>query len=280
MKFAFYGDSWCYHWMLSAEVEKISKSIENNYKGEFRYENMLPKECHFLYGMLLRSLGHSAISFGAPCAHMEYVVQQVEQSTAKDADIHVVFVSSVIRELSHEGMWEKIVSEKIRKDHDKFIQFYENEQLRLIWKLNKIAERDNLRIILIGGHGPISDKAADSTNELITVLSKDILKDLYLERNPHDAFEPNWQYPHYFRMCTDIDFKEHDKKGWDIKITKRMVNDISTFITLDGSNDRCTPPLWPMLYPDSGHPNGSTQFNILNKILLAAEEIILKRPVV
>lgn len=279
MKFAFYGDSWCYHWMLPQELEKISKSIENNYKGESKYEDMLPTESHFLYGMLLRSLGHSAISFGAPCAHMEYVIHQVEESTAKDADIHVVFLSSVIRELSHEGMWDK-VPENIKKDHDKFIEFYENKQLRLIWKLNKIAEQDNLRILLIGGHGVISDKAADSTNELITVLSKDILKDLYLERNPDEATQPIWQYPHYFRMCTDIDFEEHDKKGWDINITKRMVKDIGTFITLDGTSHFCTPPLWPMLYPDGGHPNGSTQFNILNKILLAAEEIISKRPVV
>ena len=279
MKFAFYGDSWCYHWVLPQEIEKISESINNSYKGEEAYEDINPKEAFFLYGMLLKSFGHSAINFGMPCAPLEYIIDSVENSPAKDADIHVVFASSVLRELSHKGMWDT-VPENMRKDHDKFIEFYENKQLRLIWRLNKIAEQDKLRIILIGGHGVISDKAADSTNELITVLSKDILKDLFLERNPEQAKHPVWQYPNYFRMCTDIDFEEFDKKGWDFNIIKRMVNDIGTFITLDGDKHFCTPPLWPLLYPDGGHPNGSTQFNIMNKILLAAEEIYSKRTVV
>lgn len=278
MKFAFYGDSWVYHWVLPQEVEKLSDQLNNSYKGEDLYEDIHPREAFFLYGMFLRSLGHSVVNFGMPCSPLEYTIDSIENSTAKDADIHVVFASSVLRESSHEGMWDK-VPENIRKDHDKFIEFYENKQLRLIWRLNKIAEQDNLRIILIGGHGVISNKAAESTNGLITVLSKDILKDLYLERNPNEASHPIWQYPHYFRFCTDIDFDVHDKKGWDTNITKRMVSDIGTFITLDGDSHFASPPLWPMLYPDSGHPNGSTQFNILNKILLAAEEIISKRTI-
>lgn len=279
MKFAFYGDSWCYHWVVRQDIQIVSDSITNNYKGEVTYENMIPPEAHFLYGMMLKSMGHSAISFGQPCAHLELIVDQLENTTAAEADIHVVFASSVIRELSHDGMWDN-VPDNIKKDHDKFIEYYENKQLRLIWRLNKVVEEKKLNTILIGGHGVLSDKAAESTNELITVLSKDILKDIYLERNPHEAKESIWKYPHYFRMCTDIDFKEHDKKGWDINITKRMISDICTFITLDGNSHFASPPLWPMLYPDGGHPNGTTQFSILNKILLAAEEIILKRSLV
>lgn len=278
MKFAFYGDSWVYHWAHSSDVKVLSKAYQEKYKIEG--DKVLPDEATFLYGEMLRSMGHQAINFGTPCSPLEYTVRDIEEKHDPSADFHVVFVSAILRELSHNNTFWGRVPLDIRKDHDKFIEFYENSQLRLIWKLNRLAEEKNLRILLIGGHGPITETSAQATNKLVTVVSKDILKELTILRLPQLENRHDFKYINHFRFSTDIDFNDFTKQGWSKDIVRRMVSDIQQTINLDGYNQKEVPVFYNLLYPDGGHPNATTQIWVLNEILKVAEKIYAERSVV
>lgn len=275
MKFAFYGDSWVYHWAHSSDVKILSETYKNRYIVE--EENFLPTEASFLYGELLRSMGHEAVNYGIPCSPFEFTVQKLQEEYVTSADFHVVFVSAILRELSHDNLFWGRVPLEIRKDHDKFIEYYENAQLRLIWKINRLAEEKNLRILLVGGHGPLTDKSVQATNKLVTVVTKDILKDVLLNRHPNLAGRDELRYTNHFRFSTDIDFNEFPKAGWSNNIIKRMISDIEQTITLEGSKNKEVPLFRYELYPDGGHPNATTQLWVLNEILKVAEEIYSKR---
>lgn len=276
MKFAFYGDSWVYHWAHSSDVKVLSKAYQKKYKIEG--DKVLPDEATFLYGEMLRSMGHEAVNYGLPCSPFEYIVRDLEEKYDTSADFHVVFVSAILRELSHNNTFWGRVPLEIRKDHDKFIVFYENAQLRLIWRLNRLAEQKNLRILLIGGHGPLTETSAQATNKLITVVTKDLLKDILFERTPVYAHHNQLKYTNHFRFSTDIDFNTFAEEGWSNDIIQRMITDIEQ--TIDLNNPKINPVFHPYLFPDGGHPNATTQLWLLNKILLAAEEIYSKRSVV
>ena len=231
MRFAFFGDSWVYHWAHSSDTVRLSNTFKDRYKVE--EGKVLPDEASFLFGELLRSMGHEAISYGSPCSTLEYVIRDLEYKHDPSADFHVVFVPAVLRELSHGSrFWDKVPLD-IRKSLEKFLQFYENYQLRLIWKLNRVAEEKNLRILLIGGHGPLTDTSAHSTNNLITVITKDLLKDLLLERDPVYAQHNELKYTNHFRFTTDIDFNTFAEEGWSKEIIQRMKADIEQTIDLD-----------------------------------------------
>ena len=276
MRFAFFGDSWVYHWAHSSDVKVLSKAYQEKYKVE--EGKTLPDEATFLYGEMLRTMGHEAISYGSPCSPLEYVIKDLEQKYDPSADFHVVFVPAILRELSHgKTFWDQVPLD-IRKNLEKFLQYYENLQLRLIWKLNRVAEEKNLRILLIGGHGPLTDISAQSTNKLITVVTKDFLKDILIERDPVYAQHHELKYTNHFRFSTDIDFNTFAEEGWSKEIIQRMIADIVQ--TIDLGDPKINPIFHPLLYPDGGHPNASSQLWLLNKILLAAEEIYPKRTLV
>lgn len=273
MKFAFYGDSWVFHWAHSSDVKVLSRTYQDRYKMEGT--KVLPDEATFLYGELLRSMGHEAVNFGSPCSPLEYTVRDIEEKYDTSADFHVVFCSAVLRELSHNNsFWGKVPLD-IRKDHDKFIEYYENAQLRSIWRLNRLAEQKKLRILLVGGHGPLTERSAQSTNKLVTVVTKDLLKDIVVSRQPVLEHRDDFKYINHFRFSTDIDFNEFSNQGWSNDIIRRMVSDIQQTINLDGYNQKEVPVFYNELYPDGGHPNATTQLWVLNEILKVAERSII-----
>tara|TARA_B110000285_G_scaffold42150_1_gene46573 strand:- start:24937 stop:25764 length:828 start_codon:yes stop_codon:yes gene_type:complete len=273
MKIGFFGDSWTYHWDTPSYISNSSlqqyKTSREGYSIKDRHEHheyVTPEGAIFLYGALLSQTGHEAKCYGYPGNCLVETVNDL-LTVKEEFDCYVVMVSNMFR--TEEDFAN--LPANVTSDLKSFITYIESEQLRQIWRINRFAEENKKDVFLVGGHCPLSPLIAQQLHRNVHILYEDYLKEVLIEREPeYDGYFAE-QSPNYFRLSTEVPFSWKGFESWDQKIIAKIIHDIEQVTPITPGQK--TPLLFKLVYPDGGHPNGSTSIALVEKLQYLLENL-------
>jgi hypothetical protein len=273
MKIGFFGDSWTYHWDRPLDTSNLSlqkyKTSREGYRFKDKTKNhsyVTPDGAMFLYGALLNQTGLEAKCYGYPGNSLTETVTDLLE-IKEEFDYYVIMVSNMFRNEKDFANLPTNVTNNLKS----FLTYIESEQLRQIWKINKFAEEKNKAVILIGGHCPLSPLIKQHLHKNVHILYEDYLKEVLVERQPEYDGSFDAQAPNYFRFSTEVPYSWEGFESWDQKIIARIIQDIEQVTPITQKQE--TPILSKLVYPDGGHPNGSTSISLVEKLQCLLENL-------
>lgn len=245
MKLAFYGDSWFWTWfdtnqdvLTNPELSKL-KGIEKD-KLMNGYDVLTP---------LLNSMGHKVLNHCHPGNSFRETVQDICETSTK-SDVHIVYVSTVIRHTELEKF--------LNKPWNQIKVQYTEIMYQELQKLGDFALKNQQKILLFAGQTTLKSKVLQNAFK----PNDPRLKYLHLGAECivtalHNQFPPNkpipLRAPGIFKLATWSDKTNLD--NYNAETITELHKQIKYFQS---------EPFKIWTWPDLGHLNFNGQIHFLN----------------